>query len=95
MALVERTDEDNIQLQRIRDFNALQEETITKQICAAQETTLSLMESKKELEKHQMFLLTDSQGQHKNNRNRFRKAIEGETISEVIKNSDFDIENEY
>lgn len=86
MALVERTEEDTIQLQRIRNFNALQEAEFTKQICAAQETTLSLMEAKKELEKHQQFLLTDAQGQHKNNRNRFRKAIEGETVAEIVNN---------
>lgn len=86
MALVERTEEDTIQLQRIRNFNALQEAEFTKQICAAQETTLTLMEAKKELEKHQQFLLTDAQGQHKNNRNRFRKAIEGETVAEIVNN---------
>ncbi len=93
MALVERTDVDTEQLQRIRQYNKQLEAHVANTLCEAQETTQSLLEAQKELSIHQKFLLTDSQGQHKNNRNRLRKAVEGDTVAETV-NMD-DIFNQY
>jgi hypothetical protein len=72
MALAERKDGDYEQLQRIVEFNHEQEKRIATQIGGYTETAGELMASRKELATLQKLMLCDSQGQHKNQRNRER-----------------------
>lgn len=78
MALSERTEGDYEQLMRVREFNRQQSERNTERICEYQERATNFIEqhTTKELETLQKLLITDSQGQHKNQRNRERLQIE-------------------
>ncbi|MBO4777423.1 MAG: hypothetical protein J5588_02925 [Bacteroidales bacterium] len=88
MALCERTDEDTLQLERVRDFNRQFIAKNTQAICDAQEKTERMIESRKELEPLQKMLLTDKKGQHKNNRNRLR-------LQEAASDKEFVVEDLY
>lgn len=83
MALCERTEEATLQLDRVRDFNRELVEQNTKSIVSAQDRVEKILESKKELATLQKLLLTDGNGQHKNNRNRIRQEIENANIYET------------
>ena len=78
MALSERTEGDYEQLMRVREFNRQQSERNTERICEYQERATNFIEqhTTKELETLQKLLITDSQGQHKNQRNHERLKIE-------------------
>lgn len=84
MALCERTEQDSVELARIREFNRANEEHITNVLSRANDTTMAIMEARKELADKQKFVIPDSHGQHKNERNRLRKMVEGETVAEII-----------
>lgn len=84
MALCERTEQDSVELARIREFNRTNEEHITNVLSRANDTTMAIMEARKELADKQKFVIPDSHGQHKNERNRLRKMVEGETVAEII-----------
>ena len=84
MALCERTEQDSVELARIREFNRANEEHITNVLSRANDTTMAIMEARKELADKQKFVIPDSHGQHKNERNRLRKMVEGETVDEII-----------
>ena len=83
MALCDRTDEDTLQLGRVREFNRNFVSESTKAIVSAQERAEKALENKKELEPLQKLLLTDVNGQHKNNKNRLRQAVENESQEEI------------
>lgn len=79
MALIERSDGDYEQLQRIVDFNREQEQHISGRISGYMERTAELMEHiehNKELETLQKLMICDSSGQHKNRRNAERLSID-------------------
>lgn len=79
MALIERSDGDYEQLQRIADFNREQEQQISGKIGGYMEQTAALMEHiehNKELDTLQKLMICDSRGQHKNQRNRERLQID-------------------
>ena len=79
MALIERSDGDYEQLQRIADFNREQEQQISGKIGGYMEQTAALMEHiehNKELETLQKLMICDSSGQHKNRRNAERLIID-------------------
>ena len=84
MALCERTEQDSVELARIREFNRANEEHITNVLSRANDTTMAIMEARKDLADNQKFVIPDSHGQHKNERNRLRKMVEGETVAEII-----------
>ena len=84
MALAERTEGDYEQLMRVREFNQQQDERRIERICGYQEKAANFIEqhSTKELETLQKLLITDSKGQHKNNRNKERLQIEDAQVVE-------------
>ena len=88
MALCERTDEDTLQLERVRDFNRQFIAKNTQAICDAQEKAERLIVNRKELEPLQKMLITDKNGQHKNNRNRLR-------LQEAASDKEFVVEDLY
>ena len=77
MALADRTDGDYEQLQRVRDFNAREDERIKREIGAYQETAEALLaDGRKELETLHKLMICDSRGQHKDRRETARLATE-------------------
>lgn len=77
MALADRTDGDYEQLQRVRDFNAMEDERIKREIGAYQETAEALLaDGRKELETLHKLMICDSRGQHKDRRETARLATE-------------------
>lgn len=74
MALAERTEGDYEQLRRVMDFNRAQEQHIAARLGNYADTVSELIEGQHnpELETLQKLMLCDSQGQHKNQRNRER-----------------------
>ncbi len=95
MALIERSDGDYEQLQRIVDFNREQEQHISGRISGYMERTAELMEHiehNKELETLQKLMICDSSGQHKNRRNAERLSIDN--VHNDVFNAD-DLLDEY
>ena len=83
MALCERKDGDSDQLQRVRNYNKALEENIidfrTKNAETIREASLELPEFSDTLKK---LLITDSAGQHKDNRNRERMLRQAGRLNE-------------
>lgn len=74
MALAERKDGDSEELQRVFDFNKSIESHVTNMICSAQQRTKDLLLNNAPLLDSTLskLMITDSNGQHKNQRNRHR-----------------------
>lgn len=74
MALAEREDGDSEELQRVFDFNKSIESHVTNMICSAQQRTKELLLNNAPLLDSTLskLMITDSNGQHKNQRNRHR-----------------------
>lgn len=83
MALADRKDGDALQLARVNAFNKAAKETIADQLCEAQERVLDLFNENPQIDETlSKLILVDSQGQHKNQRNRLR-AAQVEEVEEV------------
>ncbi|MCM8873117.1 MAG: hypothetical protein NDJ65_07570 [Paludibacteraceae bacterium] len=92
MALADRTDGDYEQLQRVRDFNAREDERIKREIGAMQETAEALLaDGRKELETLHKLMICDSRGQHKDRRETARLATESGRKADI---EDAEIETE-
>jgi len=74
MALVERTEGDYAELERVRRYNERLKENMKNRMVGYQEGAAAL-DGKKQLEMAQKFLITDSRGQHKDRRNEARDLI--------------------
>ena len=74
MALAEREDGDSEELQRVFDFNKSIESHVTNMICSAQQRTKELLLNNAPLLDSTLskLMITDSNGQHKNQRNAHR-----------------------
>ncbi len=74
MALAERKDGDSEELQRVFDFNKSIESHVTNMICSAQQRTKELLLNNAPLLDSTLskLMITDSNGQHKNQRNAHR-----------------------
>ena len=74
MALAERKEGDSEELQRVFDFNKSIESHVTNMICSAQQRTKDLLLNNAPLLDSTLskLMITDSNGQHKNQRNRHR-----------------------
>jgi len=97
MALKDRKPGDSGELQRVREFNA----SLEKQVADFREQNILKMASivpvMLQNETLQKFCLTDSEGQHKNNRNANRKALTGKVEKGILKGAkveDVQTENE-
>lgn len=83
MALADRKEGDALQLARVNAFNKAAKETIADQLCEAQERVLDLFNENPQIDQTlSKLILVDSQGQHKNQRNRL-KAAKVEEIEEA------------
>ncbi len=83
MALADRKEGDALQLARVNAFNKAAKETIANQLCEAQERVLDLFNENPQIDQTlSKLILVDSQGQHKNQRNRL-KAAKVEEIEEA------------
>jgi hypothetical protein len=75
MALADRKECDALQLARVNAFNKAAKETIADQLCEAQERVLDLFNENPQIDQTlSKLILVDSQGQHKNQRNRLKAA---------------------
>lgn len=90
MALVDRTEGDYEQLQRVREYNLKNREARMQRLNEYTETAEALLENNNmaELETLQKLLLTDSRGQHKNRRNQARLAMPVETEATTVADKD-------
>lgn len=88
MALADRKEGDAEQLRRVLDFNRRQEDRIGDALAGYIETAAGLLEHNKELATLQKLMITDSNGQHKNQRNAARLAI---SAREVFESAEEDI----
>ncbi|MCM1035557.1 MAG: hypothetical protein NC038_05615 [Paludibacter sp.] len=97
MALVERKEGDYKELQRVFAFNERQSERISRKLGKHAENVDNLLNSRKELANLQKFLITDSTGQHKNQRNKVRLQVsDAEVVEEEEKrNTEIDLYDEY
>ena len=84
MALAERQDGDNEQLQRVLDFNKAQEKRIAAKLGQYADTTAELFNSQKQLDTLQKLMIVDDCGQHKNRRNDARLRIEAKAETEKV-----------
>lgn len=97
MALKDRKPGDSGELQRVREFNASLEKQVAdfrEQNILKMATVVGVMQQNELLQK---FCLTDSEGQHKNNRNASRKSLPGKVAKGMLKGAkveDVAIENE-
>lgn len=97
MALKDRKPGDSGELQRVREFNASLEKQVAdfrEQNILKMATVVGVMQQNELLQK---FCLTDSEGQHKNNRNASRKSLPGKVEKGMLKGAkveDVAIENE-
>jgi hypothetical protein len=83
MALADRKEGDALQLARINTFNKAVKATIADQLCEAQEKVLDLFNENPQIDQTlSKLILVDSQGQHKNQRNRL-KASKTEEVEEA------------
>jgi hypothetical protein len=83
MALADRKEGDALQLARVNAFNKAAKETIADQLCEAQEKVIDLFNENPQIDQTlSKLILVDSQGQHKNQRNRL-KAAKVEEIEEA------------
>lgn len=95
MALIERTEGDSEQLQRVLRFNMEQERRITEQMCDYSDKAAELLsEHSKELDTLQKLLIVDSNGQHKDQRNRARLK-DGYTGHDATGTEDDNLLDEY
>lgn len=95
MALIERTEGDSEQLQRVLRFNMEQERRITEQMCDYSDKAAELLsEHSKELDTLQKLLIVDSNGQHKDQRNRARLK-DGYTGHDATGTEDDELLDEY
>ena len=92
MALVERKEGDYKELQRVFAFNERLSERISKKLGEHSENVYNLLNSRKELANLQKFLITDSTGQHKDQRNRARVHA-AEVVEE--RDEEMDLYDEY
>jgi hypothetical protein len=77
MALSDRKDGDAGQLARVQQFNKALEASVTQQLALAHETTEWLMLENPALRNsYAKAIICDSRGQHKDQRNRKRLALE-------------------
>lgn len=96
MALIERSEGDYEQMRRVIDYNEAQAKEIITAIGGYQERAKGLIEdmpgATAELETLQKLLITDSRGQHKNQRNvaRLKPMTDAVEIKEDSKHSIFD-----
>ncbi len=89
MALIERKEGDSEQLQRVQRFNSEQERRITDRMSEYTERAAELLSGHgKELDTLQKLLIVDSNGQHKDQRNR-------ERLRDIFVAPDEDILDEY
>ena len=84
MALADRKEGDAEQLHRVLDFNRRQENRIGDALAGYIETAAGLLENNKELATLQKLMITDSNGQHKNQRNAARLAISAREVFEPV-----------
>lgn len=86
MALIERSEGDAKELQRVLMFNKILEARIAAKMCDYENTVSDLLqrEKKAELETLSKFLITDSRGQHKDNLSRARALSGRATTAEII-----------
>ncbi|MGL5682665.1 MAG: hypothetical protein ACRDDZ_06345 [Marinifilaceae bacterium] len=85
MAVVEQTDEDRAQLKRVRDFNRIAETTIIAEQQKATELVEALFDEHPQLnDTLAKFLITDSRGQHKNQRNMLSGRFDDAEIIDVV-----------
>lgn len=91
MALAEREDGDSEELQRVFDFNKSIESHVTNMICSAQQRTKELLLNNAPLLDSTLskLMITDSNGQHKNQRNRHR-ITDAEIEEASYKSVDFE-----
>jgi hypothetical protein len=85
MALKDRKPGDSGELQRVREFNASLEKQVAdfrEQNILKMATVVGVMQQNELLQK---FCLTDSEGQHKNNRNANRKSLSGNVTKGMLK----------
>lgn len=85
MALKDRKPGDSGELQRVREFNASLEKQVAdfrEQNILKMATVVGVMQQNELLQK---FCLTDSEGQHKNNRNASRKSLPGKVEKGMLK----------
>lgn len=84
MALAEREDGDSEELQRVFDFNKSIESHVTNMICSAQQRTKELLLNNAPLLDSTLskLMITDSRGQHKDQRNKNRMITDKE-IEEI------------
>lgn len=82
MALADRSESDSRELQRVRDFNKQLETKTAERLAIAYQSTQQLIEATPALRGsiEDRLLITDSRGQHKNNRSR-KRARAGQAIS--------------
>jgi len=82
MALIERTEGDYAELERVRAYNERMKEKMKNKMVGYQEGAAKALDGQKMLEMTQKFLITDSRGQHKDRRNEARDIVvqEVETI---------------
>ena len=92
MALVDRSEGDYEQLERVRQYNEANRERRMQRMCEYQDRAETLLENNNiaELETLQKLLLTDSKGQHKNRRNQARLAMPVTVEAEATKVADKD-----
>lgn len=96
MALADRTEEDTLQLNRVRTYNRGLENHVadtlgiaadyTRELLAKQESEQLEGECRKNFETLSKFLITDGKGQHKNRRSAARRGIE-DIDCEVVANA--------
>ena len=85
MALKDRKPGDSGELQRVREFNASLEKQVSdfrEQNILKMAAVVGVMQQNELLQK---FCLTDSDGQHKNNRNANRRALSGKVQKGILK----------
>ena len=83
MALADRKEGDALQLARVNQFNKSVKEDIINQLGEAHDKVIDLFNENPQIDETlSKLILVDSQGQHKNQRNRLR-AAQVEEVEEV------------
>ncbi len=93
MALYDRKEGDAQQLQRVFDYNKIQKEAIIERGTKNAEILREMYYQNPQLETLQKLLITDSQGQHKDQKSQKRLALESQksTPEEVITTYEYEI----
>jgi len=95
MALAERQEGDYEQLERVRQFNEERKQQVAEELCGHATATAELLAKEgRRLGDLQKFLLTDGQGQHKDNKGQSRIAA-AQVVEEVKKSFEKEDEDEF